>query len=203
MAEKKAKTKEAKAIRITCSAAGFEPLSELSEFQRKFKNLHEPERKKLKLQLLKLGICEPFVVWKDAKGKKNLIDGHQRLQVLREMLKSGEGSLMTIGDSKNAVPVVYAQPRDAEEAVRMVLALASTYGRVDIANLGKFRGVYGVTEKEFQESFSFPELDIPAQAQEGPEEKVEFNAKKEKLVKCPKCEHIFDAKKHKAEKAKK
>lgn len=187
-----------KAIRITCEAAGVESLNDLVQFQGNLKLLRDRDRTKLKGEILKLGICEPFTVWKNEDGVVKVLNGHQRLEVLKEMVGSGQAKLSDIGGKENGVPVTYAQPKDDDEAAHMVLALASTYGRVNAPGLQEFQDSFGIGEKEFQESFSFPELDATDGPAASDEEKVEFT-KKKKQVKCPGCGKVFDPKKHKHE----
>lgn len=195
---------KAKTIRLSCQTANHESLSSLRPFQGKFKGIGEEDKAKLKKQILQLGICSPFAVWVN-EGKSCVLDGHQRLQVLKEMLADKEGELGPINGVEEAVPVIYVHPKDADEAVRMVLGLASTYGRVNSNGLRKFAKAAGISDKDVQACFSFPELDLKEseQGEEGEEKKkVEFEAGagKKQMVKCPECEKVFNAKTNKAPK---
>lgn len=77
--------KTATLIPIACTGTEMVDLELLEEFQGNFKTLPDSEGAKLKGQLKTLGICEPFVCWRDG-DRVRVIDGHQRLRVMREML---------------------------------------------------------------------------------------------------------------------
>ncbi len=182
---------KSKMLAINCSGNDFIPLSKLKPFQGGFKELRPAEREKLKLEMKELGMLEPISVWKDADGVAWIMNGHQRASLLRAMVKAEE-----IDIAEPGLPVCYVQAKDAEQAAKAVLALASTYGRINKKGFAKFLDKNGFEEDYVQERFSFPELDN-AEA-EDEKKKVEFNAsKKPKLVKCPKCGEIFDQKVHK------
>lgn len=196
----KAKTTAAKAkyIRINCTATDFLPLGSLKPFQGKFKILPDLERAKLKAQLLKQGLCEPIMVWKDG-GKRFIVDGHQRQEVLKELI--ADGYAMDHPDGIETVPVNYANADNKDDAMRILLTLAGTYGRLNRKHLAKFQQSYGITAQEMDQ-LSFPELDLAPIEEVGKAKNVSFQAGgKPKLVKCPECEHVFDAKtnKHKGE----
>lgn len=183
-----------KKIKINCTGTDWVPLKSIKPFQGKFKMLNDVEKVKLKSQLLKNGLCSPFVVWNED-GKKWALDGHQRQTAIDELL--AEGCVLD-SPQEGQVPVVYSQAKDKDEAIRFLLSLASTYGRVNKVHLGKFQEAYAITAKEMAQ-LSFPELEgledleVPAK---GKTKKVEFEVKP-KMVMCPKCEEVFDAKEHK------
>lgn len=183
---------KSKELAINCTGNEMLQIQDLKPFQGGFKELRPAERVKLEREITELGIVEPITVWKD--GKKNwIMNGHQRVDLLREMIKAEK---ITISQG---LPVQYVQAADHAVATDIVLALASTYGRINKKGLAKFLKKGGLSDEHLQERFSFPELDIDnfEQAPEG-DKKVSFTASgKPKLVKCPKCNEVFDAKQHK------
>lgn len=183
-----AKSKE---LAINCTGIEMLPIQDLKPFQGGFKELRPADRAKLKKEIKELGLVEPISVWKE--GKKNwIMNGHQRVDLLREMVKAEEITL-SLG-----LPVQYVQAGNSEEASKIVLALASTYGRINRKGLGKFMKKAGFSDEFVQERFRFPDLDLDNFERESGDKKVEFTAsKKPKLVKCPKCGEVFDQKTNK------
>ncbi len=179
---------KSKNLAINCTGIEMIPLPKLKPFQGGFKELRPEEKAKLKLEMRELGMLEPITCWKDEDGKVWIMNGHQRVSLLREMVKAEEIEIADPG-----LPVQYVQAKDAGHAASIVLALASTYGRINKRGFEKFKEKNGLEDEYIQDRFSFPELD---NLDDGDEKKeVSFEAsKKKKETKCPNCGNIFDPK---------
>ena len=79
---------EKKEIKITCKGADSFPIEALLAFQDNLKTLPKEEFEKLKHSIEKHGFSFPVFVWRNH-SKKYIIDGHQRLYVLKKMLEDG------------------------------------------------------------------------------------------------------------------
>ena len=73
-----------KIIRITCDTASMMPLDDLAAFQGKLKSITEAEFEKLKSAIIKYGFSFPVFVW-----RKNILDGHQRVQAVKRLIEEG------------------------------------------------------------------------------------------------------------------
>jgi len=80
-------------IKITCNGSKYLPIGKLKNFQGNLKELRADELEKLKRSILKYGFSFPVFVWQSW-----IMDGHQRIFAVKELLKEGH----TIGD----IPVV-------------------------------------------------------------------------------------------------
>lgn len=73
----------ASTIKITCNGNRTLPLADLLDFQGNLKFLADAEFQKLRRLILKRGFSYPVFVW----GGNNIMDGHQRLLVLRHLIE--------------------------------------------------------------------------------------------------------------------
>lgn len=96
-----------KKVEIKCEGAAYKPINELIDLQGDLKHLPQEKARKLKASIIKHGFIAPFFVW-DNDGVLRLIDGHQRLKVLKAMREEG----WEIPD----LPVVYINAENEESA---------------------------------------------------------------------------------------
>lgn len=73
-----------KRIDIKCETKKYMTIDELIEMQGKLKRLDKENEEKLRSNLIKNGIVFPLFVWQN-----KIIDGHQRLAVLRKLRQEG------------------------------------------------------------------------------------------------------------------
>jgi len=130
-------------IKVVCNTKDSLPLSELSNFQKEMKTLSEENEEKLKTQIIKKGICTPFFVWKD-KDINYIIDGHQREKVLSKMVKDG----FLIPDN---LPVVYIEADNKKDAGEKLLAINSTFGKIDSEGLLDFLNMIDYTVNDLKD----------------------------------------------------
>ena len=118
-------------MRITCDTKDTLPLSALTEFQGGLKKRTAEDTKKIEKSINDYGFATPFFVWKHD-GINSVLDGHGRLQTLKEMQKRGE--------EIPALPVVYIDcPNEAAEK-NLLLRICSTYGEMTADSVAAFLG---------------------------------------------------------------
>ena len=116
-------------IKITCRGAESVPFSHIKEFQG---NLKKRSRKDIELiitSILKYGFSFPFFVW-EHEGQKYCLDGHGRIQALRELAR--RGAVLP------EFPVVYVDAADQAEAKQKLLRMNSQYGTMTKSSVMEF-----------------------------------------------------------------
>ncbi len=132
-----------KIIEIKLSELPMKEITEFKNFQGNLKKLSEANAKKLKNSLIKRGFNTPVFIWK---GHDYILNGHQRIFVLREMLKDGY-SLMKSGIETTKIPYIEIEAKDKKEAGELILQFDSKYG--------------DTTKEGLQDFITDFELDIP------------------------------------------
>jgi len=95
-------------------------INKFKDYQADLKKISKASLQKLKQNILLNGFCSPVYIWAD---KKKILDGHQRLKAVKELLSEGE----TIeGD----IPYVVINAEDDKAAARIVLSMNSQFGEV-------------------------------------------------------------------------
>ncbi len=140
-----------KAVRIACKGSARKELDDLEPFQGNLKKLSELDGVKLRKEILELGFSEPISIWQHA-GKNFILNGHQRLAVLK--------GLRDEGYSIPPLPVSLVEADSCAQAKRKVLALTSQYGEITQDGLVEFLQNADISLEEAVESFRFPELDL-------------------------------------------
>lgn len=144
-----------KEIKITCKGAGVVGIGELENFQGELKKLGEKEYRKLRKAMEEHGFSFPVFVWKDPKkGKNFIIDGHQRLIVLRRMLKEGYWI------KGNQIPVDWIEAKNKKEAKEKVLMVMSQYGKYSQDSVGEYLDDSGLDLKMLEEKVDLPGIDF-------------------------------------------
>lgn len=118
------------------------PIEALENFQGNLKTLDPEQEAKARQSIIKHGFTFPVFIW----GNR-IIDGHQRLFVVRKMLKDG----YAVGP----IPVDEIEAKDEKEAAEKLLVLNSRYGRITEDGMSEFI-------KNFKLDLStLPEIHIP------------------------------------------
>lgn len=141
-----------KQIKITCQANALIPLADLTELQGNLKSLSRDNFMKLSNEIIKDGFSFAVHVWKN-EGKTYILDGHQRIKTIREMVKSKEYYC-------HEIPVVLVEAENYKAAKRKVLAAASQYGKTEETGLLEFMQDMDLTPEELSSRFDFADLDI-------------------------------------------
>lgn len=188
-------------------------IDDLTPLQGELKTLSDENFNKLRNSILKKGFKLAIHVWQNG-GVNYLIDGHQRVHVLKQMRKEGI--------EIPPVPCVLIQASTYHDAKETVLLAVSQHGKLDKQGFDEF--VEG-------EDFEFDDLDFPDVADDffdnsdfNYSEKLETKIKEAEIVstsediekiipniegakelsendfddfdhQCPKCGFCFDSKK--------
>jgi hypothetical protein len=139
-----------KKIRIACKGATALDLEEFHEFQGELKTLSKPDYERLKKEIDANGFSFAVHVWKN-KGKHFILDGHQRLRTVKQMVAEGYRC--------PAIPISIVDADSLKQAKHKLLAAASQYGQVTGQGLYEFMHEAGFEQAEL-ESFRFPEIDF-------------------------------------------
>lgn len=147
-----------KIIRINCEGAHSLKLEDLTVIQGDLKSLDEKNYNRLKNHILKYGFSDPFRVWKGTdkhKGKNCILDGTQRFRTISKMVTE-EGYKL---DGDGTFPVDWIKAKNYKEAKRILLGLASQFGKVDKQGLYEFLMDTDLTLEELDD-FNFAELKL-------------------------------------------
>ena len=169
-----------KAIEVKCTGTELVKLNKLKEFQEGIKSLSPENKEKLKCSIMKYGIIAPFFVWKNSR-KKYLLDGHQRILVLRELINTG----YIVPD----VPVIYVQAETEQEAKEKLLQITSQYGDFELKQLDLFLEDIILERDEIRLMKTEINLTIPNFNPVDPEDQGQLDKIKEKV--CPNCGYKF------------
>lgn len=114
-----------------CNTADRLELGCLTEFQGGLKQRTAEDVEKIKKSIRRHGFAFPFFVWSHG-GVNHVLDGHGRIQALKQMEKDGEAI--------PPLPVVYIDCRDEAEAKELLLKLNSHYGQMTADSVLEFIG---------------------------------------------------------------
>lgn len=143
---------ETKKVKIACRGAEKIPIDTLIEFQGELKSLSAEEYQKAKRGFLELGFSEPISVWMDpSDSQPKILNGHQRLRVLKKMREEGF-------EIPTDIPVSIVEADSFEQAKRKVLALAQQLGKIEKQGLREFMADANLTVDELEALFRFPEV---------------------------------------------
>jgi len=128
-------------IRIECRGAAALPLDAIKEFQGSFKRRSRKDIDMILTSIEKYGFSFPFFIWQS--GEKNYcLDGHGRIQALRELRKQGV--------ELPEFPVVFVDAKDDKEAKQKLLRLNSQYGQITKNGVMEFLGGMELDSSEIQ-----------------------------------------------------
>ncbi len=116
-------------IDITCRGADVLPLDLIEEFQGTLKKRTKRDIERIIKSILTYGFSFPFFVW-PYNGRNYCLDGHGRIQALREM--SNQGIPLP------SFPVAYIDAVDEQEAKQKLLRLNSQYGQMTLESVMEF-----------------------------------------------------------------
>jgi len=105
-----------KKIEIKCETKKYLTIDQLQEMQGKLKRLDKENERKLRNNIIQNGIVFPLFVWQN-----KIIDGHQRLAVLRKLQQEGY--------EIDKVPVVEVYAKTEKEAKEKIILANQYYGK--------------------------------------------------------------------------
>ena len=165
-----------KTIAIKAKGADAVSIDELSQFQGNLKSLSEGNYTKLHDLILLKGFDSPIQIWIDPEGKKQILDGTQRLRVLLKLREEG----YTIPN----IPVDYIEAENKKDARERLLTKVSQYGEVSEEGLYEFTNEPGFEiDTEFSELLDIPGMDLDVD-----DVQVKADEPKKESKKCEECE---------------
>lgn len=141
-----------KTIRIAVEAKQTVPLTQLVPFQEDIKTISKESYERARESILENGFCFAVHVWKN-KGKNYIIDGHQRVFALTQLVEHE-------GYKCPPLPVALVKAKTFQEAKMKVLAGVSLYGQINELNLEKYLKGNKIDLSKLAAQFEFPNLDI-------------------------------------------
>lgn len=136
-----------KIIKVECTGQGTMSIDALTRLQDEMKFLSEENKQKLKQAIIRYGFSAPVFVWKTKGGKRTyIVDGHSRVDVLRELRDEG----WRIPE----IPVAYVHAKSRKEARTKLLMITSQYGQMD--QLGFEHYVKDLHLEEFKDVLELP-----------------------------------------------
>jgi DNA modification methylase len=141
-------------IPVSCDPEGKldrVPLDQIEEFQGNLKSLGKTEYAKLKQSITEKGFVVPCFAWRNGSGRWKLLDGHQRVRVIRN-----EG-----WEIDGGIPIVEIAAEDERDAKEKLLAIVSRYGRVEGQGLYEFLDGTGIDLEQWAVP-DLPDLDLDA-----------------------------------------
>jgi len=145
------------------------PPDQLFAFQGDLKKLSEENFNKLRDKILQSGFNFAPHVWSTDKGYF-ILDGHQRIHVLKQLIKQGYEMRDTDGDLLEGVPCNIVEADSIEDAKDKVLQAVSQYGKLTAEGFLDFTDGLDL---DFS-NYDFPDFDMPKL-----DEDFEFNPKEE------------------------
>lgn len=145
-----------KSVEIKCHTGHNLDIENVQPFQGDLKKLTKVNENKLKKKILELGYSEPISIW-EHKGKNYILNGHQRIAVLRKMRDDGY--------SVPEIPVSKVEAKDMKEAKKKVLSLTSQFGEITEEGLFNFVDEAGIEFSDL-DSLRLPEIDLEKFANE-------------------------------------
>jgi DNA modification methylase len=146
-------TSNSKTIRIAVRGADVVPIERLRIIQDDLKSLSRERYLELRGEIEKWGVCFALHVWVNEQEKTlDILDGTQRIRVLREMIKEGW--------TLPGVPVCFVEAANEREAVLKCLAGAGMYGHPESDGLYALMMKHGLTMADVP-NIALPGIDMP------------------------------------------
>lgn len=139
-------------IKINVQGKTTVPLESLEPFQGDLKQLSKEEYEKFRKVLIQDGFSFCVHIWQNKK-KNYIIDGHQRVFVLKQLRE-------TEGFKIPAIPVSVIKAPSFKAAKLRVLSGASQYGRITQSGLHQFMTENEIAFDDIVASFNFSEIDF-------------------------------------------
>ncbi len=144
-------------IKITCKGNDSLPLDKITPLQGKLKSLSPENNKKLRDSILKHGFAFPVNIAVINGENYGIIDAHQRIKVVNEMVSEGY--------QVDNIPVTYTEAKNRKHAGELILQAVSQYGKID--DLDSFVIDFDIDNIS---DFDLPDFDIDAFMKEPGEE---------------------------------
>lgn len=142
-----------KIIKIAVEGKTTLPLESLEPFQGALKITGKEDYEKFRNNMLKFGFSFVIHVWQ-SQGKNYIIDGHQRLSLLKQMKE-------TEGYEIPHLPVALVQADTYKEAKKKILAGTSQYGKMTPQSLLEFAKINEIPIDDIIGEYVFSDFEVP------------------------------------------
>lgn len=132
-------------IKITCKGSSNVSIEALKEFQGDLKSITPEEIEKIKKSILQFGFSFPVFVWKN-----NILDGHQRLMALRDLIADG--------NTIKHIPIVEIEAKNKSEAAKKLLLINSRYATITQDGFDNFIQEFQIELNNIDEFLHMPEI---------------------------------------------
>lgn len=140
-------------VLIKCKGADVADIDSLLGLQGNLKTLTEEDEEKLRGNITRDGFIAPIFVWTSTRnGKHYILDGHQRLLVLKKLKKQGW--------EVPPLPVDFIYAETRKEAERLLLQIVSQFGRVTKGGLEEFIERAGIDIATLKFEVSIPGMEL-------------------------------------------
>lgn len=141
-------------IRVNCEAATEVEWQNLKDIQENVKVLGLNEMDKMLNSFKENGFCDPFNIWENPETQEKVcIAGNQRLKALHKAKELG-------WDIPDRLPADKVKATNLKEAIKMLLASAGSFGKVQRDELLSFLEKNELELESIETMTNFPELDI-------------------------------------------
>ena len=148
----------AKKIKIICTGSKSLPVDAFRDFQGDLKAISKVEIEKLKQLIIKYGFAAPIFVWKTW-----ILDGHQRLKALKELILDG----WEIDD----LPLVEIQAKTRKQAAELLLSINSHFAKFTDGGLLSFLQEHEI-EVDFLQEIELPGISVKSDAGQDHEDEI-------------------------------
>lgn len=125
------------------------PVEKLVPLQGALKKITKENMRKLKAEIAREGFTEPVTAWDDGKTLY-ILNGHQRVAALKELIEDGFACA--------SIPVNVIAAKNANDAKRKLLGLASQFGEVTDEGFAEFIKDAELEATKILDDLRFPEL---------------------------------------------
>lgn len=140
-----------KQIMIRCLGHSSAELDAFQDFQGDLKSLGKTEFEQLRNEILNRGFSFPLSVWIH-EGTAHLLDGHQRVRVLKRLREEGY--------EVPPIPFDAIEADSYSEAKGKLLAATSQYGKITEKGLGEFIQSAQLVNEPLTSRFSLPGVNL-------------------------------------------
>lgn len=142
-----------KFVRLVVGDGGSLDIDQINPFQGDLVEMSDEARSKLKTEILTTGFAFAPHVWLNPDDEKYyLLDGHQRISVLKDLRADGYDI--------PKIPINVVEGHSIKEAKRRILQARSQYGQMTAQGLYDFTVLNDISLQDLHASFDFPSIDM-------------------------------------------
>lgn len=142
-----------KFVRLMVHDGGKLDIDQINPFQGELVEMSPESRAKLRIEILTTGFAfTPHVWFSKADEKYYLLDGHQRISVLKDLRAEGYDI--------PSIPINIVEAPSEKDAKRRILQARSQYGQMTVQGLYDFTVLNDISIQDIHSSFDFPSIDM-------------------------------------------